>query len=277
MADHSIVVTIDKAYEPWCGVMLSSLFDQHPADRFKVYILSTCTATELTKLSEFIHSRGHKAVICSLSPELLARAPVSHHVSLATYFRLLIPEVLPGDEDQVLFLDSDMLICRPIDLLWKIPLSRHGLLAVENPLISKAFKQNLGMQPEFDYFNAGLMMINLEFWRTENITQKAAEFLKTSTDRITFWDQDVLNYLFQGKWHKLPYQLNAQEIFFLPAYGPQQLGISETEFELIRNHPHVVHFTGGSKPWLPGTQHPWKEAFRKVWENGPWAPAEQEN
>lgn len=271
MADYAVAVTIDSAYEPWCGIMLSSLFRQHPQDHFKVYVLSNCKREELPALANFIDQSNHKAIFCHLPDLQLRNAPVSHHISMATYFRLFIPELLPSEVEKVLFLDSDLLICRPLDLLWKTPMGSYSLLAAENPLISKAFKQNLGMQPHFDYFNAGVMMINLQAWREEKITEKALEFLNTSSERITFWDQDVLNFLLQGRWFRLSYQFNAQEVFFLPDFDQKLLGLPIEELELIRQYPRIVHFTGGAKPWLQHTSHPWKAAYHEQWKSSPWA------
>jgi lipopolysaccharide biosynthesis glycosyltransferase len=64
---------------------------------------------------------------------------------------------------KVLFLDCDIIVRTSIVELWNEITEDFSHLAAENPLISDEFKLALGLSPESKYFNAGVMLINLDY------------------------------------------------------------------------------------------------------------------
>ena len=269
-----IVFTIDNKYVQHCAVTLTSIFINNKHLLFEIYIIHNGISKWnqrllIIELSKY-HLQGH-FIYVKESP--FKDTMISHHLSSATYLRLLLPILLPKTLDKVLFLDSDMVVRENIDSLWHIDVSKYSHAAVENPMEdSNKFKENLGLQPTSRYFNAGLLLINLSFWREYNVLAKAIDFLKTSAEKIILWDQDILNSVLENKGYFLPYDWNVQEAFFIDAITPELLNILPQDYEKIKANPKIIHFTGSDKPWFSTNKHPFKAEYFKylgltAWKN----------
>jgi lipopolysaccharide biosynthesis glycosyltransferase len=272
MPQKYIAVTIDENYVQHCGVMLLSLFENNVGEKFHVFIIHNgITLPQQQLLKEQISLYNQKVDFFLIDENLLKNAPVSSHVSLATYYRILLPEVLPAYVSKVLFLDCDIIVRTSIVELWNEITEDFSHLAAENPLISDEFKLALGLSPESKYFNAGVMLINLDYWRRFELTKKSIDFIKSHKHKITFWDQDVLNNLLEGRWKEISCRWNAQEVFFHPDFDAQKIGISETYYNEVRCHPYIVHFTGSNKPWFLDVEHPYKKDYLYYKAKSFWA------
>ena len=102
-----------------------------------------------------------------------------------------------------MFIDADIIIRGNIDELWNTNLTNYSHAAVENPFISVEKKKTLGIPSKESYFNAGLLLINVEWWKQHKITENTITFLNKNKDFIEWWDQDVLNGTLHGKWKKV--------------------------------------------------------------------------
>jgi lipopolysaccharide biosynthesis glycosyltransferase len=260
----NIVVTIDENYVQHCATMLTSLFVNNKHLDFTIYIIySAISIKNLNLIQKEIERNKAQVQYIEINTQLLNDAYISHHISIATYFRLLIPNLLPQSINKVLFLDSDLIVRKPIDGLWNINISDFSHAAVENPRITEHFKINLGMKPNSLYFNAGVLLINLDYWRKNFISDKSIDFLNNNRDKITLWDQDVLNYVLKNMWYVAPSHWNSQEAFFKVSYSNNEFNVSESEYHEIRNDPSIVHFTGSDKPWFKEHIHPFKQEYYK--------------
>jgi lipopolysaccharide biosynthesis glycosyltransferase len=260
----NIIITIDHKYVQHCAVMLTSLFVNNKHLDFTIYVIySAIRIKNLDLIQNEIEKNDAQVQFIEISTQLLNDAYISHHISIATYFRLLIPDLLPQSLDKVLFLDSDIIVRKAIDGLWNINISDFSHAAVENPRITEYFKLKLGIRANSLYFNAGVLLINLDFWRRNQISEKSIVFFKNNKDKITYWDQDVLNYVLENKWIIAPTTWNVQEAFFKVPYSNNEFNISESEYYEVRNDPSIVHFTGSDKPWFKENIHPFKQEYYK--------------
>ena len=88
------------------------------------------------------------------------------------------------------------------------------------------------------YFNAGVMIVNLEQWKTNNLSNKAIELAETLKHKAKFWDQDILNSLIDGDYFPISKNLNFKTV-----------GVGENR---LLNDTIFVHYSGKSKPWDVG-------------------------
>src|SRR5207249_2600441 len=58
------------------------------------------------------------------------------------------------------------------------------------------------------YFNAGLMLINTNVWREEQIGRRAIQLIGTSEPPLKWLDQDALNMLIRERWRELDERWN---------------------------------------------------------------------
>lgn len=256
-----IVCTIDDNYVQHFIVMLSSLFFQNSKSHFNIFILTEGLSKENVNLiDDFFSDSRNTFSFLKVDSNLLKAAPVFGHISLATYYRILIPKLIPSDVKKALFLDVDIIINGNIDIFWEIELKNHSHLAIENYGISDQKKEELFLSPSQKYFNAGVMMINIDWWRENQIYEKASQFMINYPNKIEFWDQDVLNSILAGKWIELPYSYNAQEFIFA------DLDLIKSKLnEVITAYynPVIIHFSGGGncKPWYYLCNHKYKSKY----------------
>jgi lipopolysaccharide biosynthesis glycosyltransferase len=164
------------------------------------------------------------------------------HISTATYARLLIPSVLPDRVHRALYLDADMLVLDHLAPMWELDLQGAVLGAVRDERLTTHIKTgntNIAALPQVqDYFNAGVLLIDLARWRTERITEKALEYLEQYPNS-PYSDQDALNVACDGLWRRLNRRWNHYQVDL-------EKPLSELS---AAQRPGIVHFHGYLKPW----------------------------
>lgn len=169
---------------------------------------------------------------------------VSDHISEATYYRLFIEQHLPNDIDEILYIDPDVVCINNLekitnDIFKKIKESDLIIAARTQGLKVHSTKLFNDLNIENSYFNAGVMFINLKNWRKSNLTKKLIEKLYEIKDIIVFWDQDVLNAHFDGRYIELDENLNFD--------GTKH--INKNELSNILSRIYLIHYIGSKKPW----------------------------
>ena len=254
----SIVINIDNNYIQPTTVMLASLFVNNEHLGFDIYIIHNGLLPHNADLLKAQISRyGHQVTFIWADDQPFKNVRIPAHITMATFLRLILSSLLPTTLEKILYLDTDMIIRQTIDDLWHSDLSGYSHAAVEDTYISTYIstetKEKLGMQIESRYFNAGLLLINLSFWRKYDVWGRSFAFIMSSLDKIAFGDQDILNYVLENQSYFLPYDWNAQREFFSETNNAQSLKIPFNDYQRIKTQPKIVHFTGPDKPWLSTT------------------------
>jgi lipopolysaccharide biosynthesis glycosyltransferase len=259
-----IVCGCDEKFLQYTASMLCSLFNNNPSP-IRIHLLhGDISQKKLKILRKFVkkyHNEFHSYLV---DESLLQDLKVDKHASIANYYRLLIPEILPETITKVIYLDSDLIVRKPLEELWNINIDNYYLAAVED----KGFVDfdRLFMPQDSKYFNSGVLLINLSKWRQEKIHLKVINFIHDYPDRIQFWDQDGLNALINGQWKELPTKWNTQHGYFFPTGY-------DIRYADITSDPAIVHFSGnGLKPWLPNINHKYKAEYLKYESETPFAP-----
>jgi len=270
----NIVCTIDNRYIRHCAVMLRTLHESNPGEDLTVYIVhEALDPNERAKLVGYLGTFLPSLSLLQVEPELLKAFPVFGHISIATYFRLLLPSILPPLLERVLFIDSDIVINGSLGKLWETSLDGHAIAAVTDRNLDMQ-RQRLGLAPDSPYFNAGMMLIDLNRWRQDNVLERGMDYAKANSDKLNNWDQDVLNHLFEKRVLLVHQRWNAMSHLWGldPAWLEARGGLSEEEQEAVAD-PAIIHFAGGgfAKPWSHRCPHPWKDRYRTVLASTPWA------
>ena len=200
----------------------------------------------------------------------LQRFPITDWISPAAYLRLRLHDAARGAE-RVLYLDCDLIAVRSLASLIDRPLEAT-LAAVRdhsNPVLGHGEGlpgyEALGLAPEREYFNSGVLLIDVGRWVDEQISERSVRFLVEHRDHVRYWDQCALNFVLDDRWERLPFDCNALP---LSTYMPALADSYEFEDLLpladaleIERHARVLHFAGPFKPWSPG--YPECEPLRK--------------
>jgi lipopolysaccharide biosynthesis glycosyltransferase len=176
------------------------------------------------------------------------------YLSIATYFRLFIPELLPKQIEKVIYLDCDLIIKGDLNQLWQVDLGENYVLAVRDswmPSVKDGLLnyQQLGIEPNAKYFNAGVLVVNLNKWRVDNIFSKAIDCLNRNKEYIRFADQDILNTIFSGQWGELDPRWNFTARFYQYSSWQESPYAEDVYNNLIHKDPYIIHFVSGEKPW----------------------------
>jgi len=165
------------------------------------------------------------------------------HVTAAAYYRILLPTVLPL-LSKVLWLDCDILVLKDISPLFNIDMTHYAVAAVEDILkLKDEHRLQLNLSYADSYFNSGVMMVNLDYWREHDVERRLLEFSKMERD-VFFEDQDALNHVFRKQWFQLSPQWNR----LYPAIYPKTNFRSFNDINTFEN-PKIIHFAGPLKPW----------------------------
>ena len=179
------------------------------------------------------------------------------NISRMTFARLLLAEVLPPHIPRVLYLDTDVLVLGNLDSLWDTDLAGAPVGAVVDGMEAqiKSGARHLAAVPRVErYFNAGMLLIDLQAWRQARICDRALNYLN-SNPHTPFADQDALNVACDGAWQRLDETWNCQSHL-------------QTDFASMdpAARPEVLHFVTSRKPWIPASlnpHHAFYDGFRK--------------
>ncbi|HIK06632.1 MAG TPA: glycosyltransferase family 8 protein [Trichormus sp. M33_DOE_039] len=181
---------------------------------------------------------------------------IAKYVSIATFFRLLIPEILPEQLEKVIYLDCDLVVRGNLEQLWQTDLGDNYVLAAQDTWIPYVSNSNgllnykeLGISSDSKYFNAGVLVINLKKWRTDDISAKAINYLKQKTEYIRWHDQDVLNPLFVGQWGELDPRWNCSPSSVYAYSSWKDSPFSEEVYNNLIRDPYIIHYVSNKKPW----------------------------
>ncbi|WP_225977353.1 glycosyltransferase family 8 protein [Nostoc sp. CENA543] len=211
---------------------------------------------------------------------LFANLTLERHLTIPAYYRLLLAQVLPREFSKAIYLDSDMVVTGNLDELWNIEIGDNYVLAVQDDVqlyisMCAALQnyQELGISPHSKYFNSGLLVINLDKWRSDDIGSKVVEYLRQN-QQYQPNDQDGLNAILADKWGELHPKWNQMPRIYDDSFR-KDTHLPEEIYQEVLHHPSIIHFTNTPKPWYAGIrtecQHPKKDLFFHYLDMTAWS------
>lgn len=265
----NIVCATDNNFVQHCCVMLVSLlYNNSDAE---IYILTEGLTHENEQIiREEVERYGGIVHFCMVDSSIVEQFPMPalpglSHISRATYYRLLIADLLPADVHKVIYMDCDIIVNHSIEKLWNIDISDYALAA--SIQIGHGYEAvRLGYPIEFGYFNAGVNMVNVDYFREHNVSKQLLEYIYNNYSRIKFHDQDTLNaVLFDKCMHILP-QWNMTSVAYISQLDKRGdskedriINDYKQEKENIKKYrydPIVLHYVSKPKPWQKNCVHP---------------------
>lgn len=232
------------------------------------------------RLSQVVQGVHQKAEVEWIHPDVSTIESVDVEMdsrfSPAIFYRLLIPEVLPETCDRVLYVDSDIVFERSILPLWKKSFGENAILAVPERIVSCpkagiAEWRKLGLDAGAPFFNSGLMLINLEAWREQDIHGQAINYLLDPENDFCYAsDQEALNAVLAGHWGALDQRWNVIHQMYDPEMRTRHEEMLGTTLGSLQHNPYAIHFTSEKKPWLPRCSHPARDRFYHYLQESGW-------
>jgi lipopolysaccharide biosynthesis glycosyltransferase len=259
----TIVYGVDNRFARALAASIESALDHLGGDHWlDIHIIDGgLTRRNLARIDRSFAQRA-----CRLSwhrPEdrRLRSLKVGGAITVATYYRLLIPDLLPT-QDKAIYLDADLVVRGDLAALWRLPVGDRHLLAVQDQgvrLVSGPYGlsnyQSLGIPSSAKYFNAGVLVLNLAKWRREGTAQAVVDYVRDHHEHIRFHDQDGLNAILWNSWGELHPRWN-QMAQFLKVRSSEEGPFDADTHRAVASDPQIVHFSSADKPWRFGCQHP---------------------
>lgn len=233
-----LVTSFDDNYMEYSKVFVKTLSENYSGkDIIDLY----CLVPEniLSYEQEFIDSVGDIGNLrlsfkCSkkfldLSNKLLLSG--KDYITINAWHRIFIPSIC-SDFERAIYIDSDTIVLRDIDPI--INFNEKSVFAAyiqDDPDLS----MNLFGTYDRPYFNAGVFIVDLNYWRNSGIEDKMVNDI-ISSNTTSFLDQDALNVYFADVLTVLPITFNYPHWYH------------ENDLTYIKS-PIIVHFIGPNKPW----------------------------
>lgn len=245
-----ILVTVDENYIDRLKVMLTSLKICNRNERIRVYLMYRCiTSEKIDDLKKCLDVFEYELCPVKVDESLFANAPVSKRYPQEMYYRLCAPALLPDTIDKILYLDPDMLVINSIRPLWELNIDNYIFAAASHTtgleIASNINKIRLGTDSE--YFNSGVLLINLNRGREKINVNDIFEYTKKHKNELLLPDQDVLNALYGNEilglddtiWN---YDARKYNNYYIKSGG-------EADYEWVMKNTAILHFCGRAKPW----------------------------
>jgi lipopolysaccharide biosynthesis glycosyltransferase len=174
-----------------------------------------------------------------------------------TYARLLLDRILPASVERVIYLDCDTFVLKPIERLYDQDMHGNPVAAVADPfamriMMGRDMRAKQGIfDPAEPYFNSGVMLIDVKLFGQTDIPARLVELHERGIMDRLYFDQDMLNVIFRGRWTELNWRFNTID----PRRAQEAMG------------PYVVHYTGNSRPWHLFSLVPFHHTYRHAMTN----------
>ena len=167
----------------------SALVALRPGAAITAHIIDAgLPAADRARLAEL--ARCHGAALHWHEPSAtgFAALPAWGRMTSTTYHRLLLPRLLPEEVTRAIWLDCDLLVTTDLVRLWETDLGGFHLLAVRDsvvPQVSSPYGirrwRELGLPRSAPYFNAGVMLVDVNRWRDDDIGALADGYLRQTS------------------------------------------------------------------------------------------------
>lgn len=263
-AENNVAICLgaDDRYTPFAGLVIASVAQNaSPTNNYDIILFSNgITPANRDLLLRTLGDRPNLSLrfvdsAAYLTGDLFER----DHINRSTYLRFIIPRALRRYPKAV-YLDCDLVVNRDIAELYGTELGNNYLAAVRDTVDPRWYKDDhdgtrenirdrLGLERPFDYFNCGVLVINIPAFNALFPTEVL--FRLARSRRWVWQDQDLLNSLCRGrtrllsqKWnvmaHSHPFPTDGEEYF-----APKWLYDAYRE---ARKDPWIIHYCGRQQP-----------------------------
>ncbi len=255
MPDAPVVLCFDQNYAPYAAVATASLVK---ANRYPLHIHWLVRASDAAiaeRWKEEIDAPHASIDIVKIDDRPFAGWREGSHVTLATYMRLLIPQVIAAPK--ALYLDCDVLVTGNIRPLLTAGLRNAVLAGTPDYYFTGAADRTPPFRPlcRDRYVNAGVLLMDLDQMRRDDLLRTATGIYQANPRQIFAHDQCILNKYAEGRKALLDETWNFQ-------VRPYEFQRAEW-IELMRSGKvAILHFSDAVKPWQKWCS-PW---VRRGWE-----------
>lgn len=257
-----VVFSPDDNYVLPTSVALTSLLinEKEELTVHIIYLENNLSETNKELLKTLVEKYNQHILFNEVSLRLLSSFPKFRH-GYSSYLRIFAP-ILLNNVDKILYLDGDIIVENSIASLYHIDLSSYELAAVADlkQFFTPGYVESIGFSYNRLYFNAGILLMNLNNMRAMHILEKTEKYLSKYKSSIYHEDQDILNCICPNVLFLPPKYNSIIHLWNKNKAICQQIW-SLSEIEEAKKNPVIIHYLGGLKPWKLEVYHP----LKKIW------------
>lgn len=281
----NVVYAADDGYAEIMGVSILSLLETNQGvPDMTIYIVEDGIGERnITKLTQMIHDYGRKVVFIK-KPDFLKNLGVDLKTarwSESAYSRLFLQDLFApyADVHKLLYLDCDTLIVADVRELWNTDIS-DWLGAACLDCMGNLHKRIIGAKKTDNYFNDGVLLLNLDRWKNEGVQRTFSAFIQKHKGKTEYVDQGVFNGTVSNRFLIVDPRYNLTTVAFdfsyeeIQIYRKPRFGYSEDTWNKALSAPAIIHFTTSFltvRPWFEGSEHPYAARWKETHDRSPWA------
>lgn len=235
-----VFFSCDDNYIPFLGVAIKSLIENSSKENnYFVFVLHSKMSIKNMKIITAMEKENVSICFIDVSEKLVTygkKLNLRDYYTVAIYFRLFIPNMFP-EFKKAIYLDADMVILEDVAKLYNIELGDKLIGGVSDAVIAsrQEFRDyaelGCGIYPYTNYFNSGMMLMNLDEMRKFDLEGKFEHLFKTYRFETVCPDQDYLNVICKDR------------VLYVDE------GWDKMAIDGSYENPMIVHYNNFAKPW----------------------------
>lgn len=281
----NIVYSSSDSYCEIAGISIYSLFESNKAvEKINLFMIDNGITLENKKRLEQICTQFNRTISYLYPPDIESMSDTKINIgrwNISTFYRLFLPSMLSEEYKRVLFIDCDTLVMQNLSSLWNMDMGDKWLYGVDD-CRGVGYRTNIGLASEDNYINNGILLMDLEAWRKNNVEKMFLDFIHEYNGDITYVDQGVQNGVLSklGRSGILHTKYNCMTVFFAFNYEnlmklrKPPIPRDKKEYEEAVENPAIVHFQScfrmSIRPWVVGCKHPYAKTYLDFKSKTPW-------
>lgn len=236
-----IFYACDNNFVKYTIVSLHSMMQNASKSRkYRVHILHTGITEQMMAELYKLQDSNFEVIFNDVTDYLMTisnKLPIRDYYSKTTYYRLFIAEMFP-EYDKTVYIDSDTIVYGDISELFDTNINDaylgacHEQAMIQVDTYGTYVEKVIGIS-RYNFFNAGVLLINCEQFRLHFVLDKFIQYLNTYNFVVT-QDEDYLNLICKDHVYWLDQRWNT-EVFGEILYPIEQA--------------NIIHYIMTSKPW----------------------------
>lgn len=279
----NILYASDDNFAWIMGISMLSLFENNKGSKdINVYLLAdNIHEDNLKKLESIANEYQRNLFVLDSNKIEISDSLCVGRWPKAAITRVFAHALLPKDMDTILYLDCDIIVNDDISELYNHPLENKAFWAVKD-CVSKAYKKKIDIDDI--YINTGVLLMNLNYFRSCNITERLNDFVNKYSKVIIYPDQEFLNSMFKGDIgvldlvYNLMVQTSQYSFNELKLIRHPDAFYTKKEIENAKQNPKLIHYTTcllNVRPWYAYSNLNNVDTFDKYMEMSPWSHVEK--
>jgi len=236
-----IFYACDDAFVKYTVVSMHSLIKNASREyKYVLHILYTEISDEMKDIVNRLADENFEIRFVDVTPYLKSisdKLPLRDYYSKTTYYRLFIAEMFQ-DYNKAIYIDSDTVVRGDISKVYMTDIrdaylgACHEQVMVQEEVFGNYTEKVVGVS-RYNFFNAGLMLINCEQFRLRFVLDKFINYLHYYNFVVT-QDEDYLNLICKDHVYWLDQRWNTE------TFGELRYPVEQAE---------MLHYVMTNKPW----------------------------